>query len=149
MSKLIFQSSKFFGYGHFLIHEILKNRQKMTGAKKFSLTKNQFSHARQPWKKIFSFKLLLYFYDWFLKLYKVIAKFCDLGGRSYLDQKCSPGLYRPNTGWAPWSKNLRATLVHTPLFWIWGTDAIHLYLGTLSSRPERTANAQWEVPKPP
>ena len=55
--------------------------------------------------------LWLYFHDWCLKLPEVIAKFCDLGGRFYLDQKCSPGLYWPHIGWAPGSKNLRATLL--------------------------------------
>ena len=31
-----------------------------------------------------------------------------------LDQKCSKGLYWPNTGWPPESKNLRATLTKVP-----------------------------------
>ena len=55
--------------------------------------------------------LWLYFHDWFLNLYEVISKFCDLGGRSYLEQKWSPGLYWPYTSWPPGSKNLRATLL--------------------------------------
>ena len=62
------------------------------------------------------FMLWLYFHDWFLKLPEVISKFCDLGGRSYLDQKCSPGLYWPHIGWPPGSKNLRATLLYSSCF---------------------------------
>ena len=55
MKKLIFRLSNFFGSGHFLITDILKNDQKMTGAKKVKLLKNQVLHAQQPHKEIFEF----------------------------------------------------------------------------------------------
>ena len=53
MKKLIFRLSNFFGSGHFLITDISKNDQKMTGAKKVLMIKNLFSHARQPHEEIF------------------------------------------------------------------------------------------------
>ena len=40
----------------FLIHEILKKDQKVTGSKKFIRVKNQFFHARQPCKGIFEIR---------------------------------------------------------------------------------------------
>ena len=55
MEKLIFRKSNFFGSGHFLIHEILENDQKMTGAKKVVFMKNQFLHTHQPREEIFEF----------------------------------------------------------------------------------------------
>ena len=55
MKKLIFRKSNFFGSGHFLIHEILKNDQKMTGAKKVKILKNQLLHACAPRVKFFEF----------------------------------------------------------------------------------------------
>ena len=55
MKKLIFYLSNFFGSGHFLIHEVLKNDQKLTGAKKVKMLKNQLHHAHQPREEIFEF----------------------------------------------------------------------------------------------
>ena len=55
MKKLIFLKSNFLGSGHFLIPEILKNDQKLTGAKKVKMQKNQLLHARQPREEIFEF----------------------------------------------------------------------------------------------
>ena len=40
----------------FSIHEILKKDQKMTGAKKVVITKNQFFHACQPREGIFEIR---------------------------------------------------------------------------------------------
>ena len=54
MKKLIFCKSNFLGSGHFLIPEILKNDQKLTGAKKVKILKNQLLHACQP-HEIFSY----------------------------------------------------------------------------------------------
>ena len=46
MKKVIFHFSNFFGFGHFLIHQIWTKGQKSAGAKKVIIIKNQFSHAR-------------------------------------------------------------------------------------------------------
>ena len=54
MQKLIFHKSTFFGSSHLLIHEILKNDQKLTGAKKVKILKNQLLHACLP-REIFSY----------------------------------------------------------------------------------------------
>ena len=56
MKKLIFYLNKFFCSSHFLIHQILKNYQKMTRAKKFVKVKNQLFHACQPCKGIFEIR---------------------------------------------------------------------------------------------
>ena len=53
MKELNFQLSNFFGSGHFLIHTILKNDQKLTETKKVKILKNQLLHACQPRKGIF------------------------------------------------------------------------------------------------
>ena len=53
MKKLIFQFYNFFGSGHFLIHDILKMDQKMTGAKKLIEVKNKLFHAHLPCEGIF------------------------------------------------------------------------------------------------
>ena len=42
--KLIFGYNNFFGSSHFSIHEILKMDQKLTRAKKFIGSKNQYFH---------------------------------------------------------------------------------------------------------
>ena len=55
MKKLIFCKSNFLGSGHFLIPEILKNDQKLTGAKKVKILKNQLLHACQPCESFFEF----------------------------------------------------------------------------------------------
>ena len=96
-------------FGHFLRSHGSKNDRSQ---KSYFYEKSVFSCSLTSWRNFWIFFMLwLYFHDWFLNLYEVIAKFCDLGGRSYLEQKCSPGLYWPNTGWPPESKNLRATLM--------------------------------------
>ena len=53
MKKLIFYSINFFCSSHLLVHIQDVMDQKMTGAKKVTLTKNQFFHARQPRGGIF------------------------------------------------------------------------------------------------
>ena len=55
MKKLIFCKSNVLGSGHFLIPEILKNDQKLTGAKKVKILKNQLLHACQPCESFFEF----------------------------------------------------------------------------------------------
>ena len=62
--------------------------QKMTRAKKVTLSKNQFFHAHQPPEVffLFLFMLWLYFHDWSPKLYEACAKLCYLRGQSFLDQ---------------------------------------------------------------
>ena len=55
MKKLIFCKGNFLGSGHFLIPEILKNDQKLTGAQNVTFTKNQFFHTRQPPEIFFEF----------------------------------------------------------------------------------------------
>ena len=53
MKKLIFTLMTVFAPAIFLIHEILKNDQKMTGAKKVAKIENQLFHACQPCEGIF------------------------------------------------------------------------------------------------
>ena len=55
MKKLIFRKTNFFGSSHFLIHEILKNDQKMTGAKKVKILKNQLLYTCAPRIKFLNF----------------------------------------------------------------------------------------------
>ena len=88
MKKLIFRLSNFFGSGHFLIHEILKNRPKNDRSQKSYFNEKSFLSYLSTSQRIFLFSsmLWLYFYDWFLKLYEARAKFCYLGGQSFLDQ---------------------------------------------------------------
>ena len=97
MKKLIFHLSNFFGSGHFLIHEILKNRPKNDRSQKsYFKEKSVFSCSSTSRRNFWIlFMPWLYFHDWFLKLYEVISKLCDLGGCSYLDNKCSPCLCLP------------------------------------------------------
>ena len=94
MKKLIFHKTNFFGSGHFLIHEILKNRPKSDCSQKsYYNEKSVFAWPSTSQRNIrILFMLWLYIYDRFLKLYEVISKLCDLGGCSYLDKKCSPYL---------------------------------------------------------
>ena len=97
MQKLIFHKSNFFGSGHFLIHEIWKNRPKNDRSQKiYFYEKSVFACRSTLWRNFWIlFMLWLYLHDWFLKLYEVISKLCDLGGCSYLDFKCSPSLCLP------------------------------------------------------
>ena len=84
-------------FGHFLRYQGSKNDR---SPKSYFYKKSVFSCLSTSQRNFWIlFMLWLYFHDWFLKLYRVIAKFCDLGGHSYLVQKCSPGLYWPKTGW--------------------------------------------------
>ena len=84
-------------FGHFLRSQGSKNDR---SPKSYFYKKSVFSCSSTSQRNFWIlFMLWLYFHDWFLKLYRVIAKFCDLGGHSYLVQKCSPGLYWPKTGW--------------------------------------------------
>ena len=55
MKKLIFCKSNFLGSGHFLIPEILDNDQKLTGAKKVKILKNQLLHPCQLAKVFLNF----------------------------------------------------------------------------------------------
>ena len=50
---MIFYYFDFFCSGHLLVHFQDVMDQKMTGAKKVALTKNQFFYARQPHGGIF------------------------------------------------------------------------------------------------
>ena len=55
MTILIFEESNFFGSGHFLILEILKNGPKNDRSQKSYFNENQIFHARQPLEEIFEF----------------------------------------------------------------------------------------------
>ena len=55
MKKLIFHFRNPFGSGNFFNHVILKNDQKLTGAKKVKILKNQLLHACAPRVKFFEF----------------------------------------------------------------------------------------------
>ena len=97
MAKLIIHYSNFFCSGHFLTYFSDIMDQKMTGAKKSYLNKKSVLSCLSTSQRFFLvlFMHWLYFHDWFLKLYEASAKLCDLGGRSYLDKKCSPCLCLP------------------------------------------------------
>ena len=97
MKKLIFHSSKFFGSGQFLIHEILKNWPKTDRSQKVCLIEKSILLSSSTSRRNFwiLFILWLYFQDWFLKFHEARAKFCDLTGCSYLDNKCSKCLCLP------------------------------------------------------
>ena len=56
IKKLIFCSDEFFGSGYFLIHEIIKSDQKVTGANNVKMIKSLFFYARQPCEGIFEFR---------------------------------------------------------------------------------------------
>ena len=96
-NKLIFHESNFFSLRSFLIHEILKNRPKNDRSQKsYIIEKSVFAWLSTSRRNFWIlFMLWLYLHDWFLKLYEVISKLCDLGGCSYLDNKCSPSLCLP------------------------------------------------------
>ena len=55
--KLFLLRQTFLAPAIFRSMKSLKSDQKVTGAKKFILTKNQFYHARQPCEGIFEFRL--------------------------------------------------------------------------------------------
>ena len=108
-------------FGHFLRSQGSKNDR---SPKSYFYKKSVFSCSSTSQRNFWIlFMLWLYFHDWFLKLYRVIAKFCDLGGHSYLVQKCSPGLYWPKTGWPSrikksWSDSIKRDRgLISSLFW--------------------------------
>ena len=61
-------------------------------------------------------------YNWFLKLYEVFAKLCDLGGHSYLDEKCSPCLCLPPVWCTKQLLKYGLTLMRTNLVYVLNAD---------------------------
>ena len=103
MTKLIFHSQNFLGSGHFLVHNLRPHGSKNDRRQKsYFNEKSLFSCPSTSWKNFLTLLMLwLYIQGWIMKLYKVISKLCNLGGRSYLDKKCSPCLGLP-----PWCSKL-------------------------------------------
>ncbi len=103
MTKLIFHSQNFLGSGHFLVHNLRPHGSKNDRIQKsYFNEKSLFSCPSTSWKNFLTLLMLwLYIQGWIMKLYKVISKLCNLGGRSYLDKKCSPCLGLP-----PWCSKL-------------------------------------------
>ena len=77
MKKVIFYFYTFFGSGHFLIHDILKKDQKMTGAKKIIKAKNHLFYACQPCEGIFEIYeyWCLFFWTFFQNFEFLFASF--------------------------------------------------------------------------
>ena len=80
----------------FLIHDILKKDQKMTGAKKFIKAKNQLFKACQPCKGIF--KIYVY---WCLFFWTVFSKLWIFSEKSFLLVSSISGLMSLKI-WQPW-----------------------------------------------
>ena len=97
MKKLIFHWNNIFGSGHFLVYFLRSHGSKIDRSQKIYFNeKSVFSCPSTSRRNFWIFFMpWLYFHDWFLKLYEVISKLCDLGGCSYLDNKCSPSLCLP------------------------------------------------------
>ena len=117
MKKLIFHQNNFLSSGHFLIHEILKNRSKNDRSQKSYLNEKSVLWCPSTTQRNFwiLFMLWLYFHDWFLILYEALAKLCDLGGHSYLDKKCSICLCLPPLWCTKLGVRSASTLLHNTI----------------------------------
>ena len=95
MKKLIFLYIKFFGSGHFLIHDILKNRPINDWSKKSQNIKKFVSSCLLTMRRNFwnLFILWTFFHDCFLKLWIFISKWADLFSKKLLAQIVIFGKY--------------------------------------------------------
>ena len=117
ITKLIFRLSKLFGSGQFLVNFLRSHGSKIDRSQKTYLNeKSVFSWPSTSQRNFWiSFILWLYFHVWFLKLYEARAKFCDLGGHSYLDKKCSQSLCLPPLWCTKLGVRSASTLLHISL----------------------------------
>ncbi len=95
MKKLIFQYCNFFGFDHFLIHEILKKWPKNDRSQKIQNTKKSVASCPSTTRRNLWILFMLWpnFYDWFLKLWAVISRWRNIFSKNFLAQIIIYGWY--------------------------------------------------------